>query len=93
MVAFLCGYEIPRYISHTTLVLIPKKKTVSKFSDLRPINLSTFMNKIISKVIHERIVKVLPRIISNNQRGFMNERSIVEKCVIGSGDCQEYNKR
>lgn len=31
VIAFFCGYEIPRYITHTALVLIPKKEIVSKF--------------------------------------------------------------
>lgn len=49
--SFLCGAEIPRYITHTTLVLIPKKEVIRDFNDLRPISLSSFINKIISKVI------------------------------------------
>lgn len=63
---FFCGAELPKYITHTTLVLIPKKKVVNNFNDLRPISLSSFINKIISKVIQERIDKILHKIISHN---------------------------
>lgn len=34
---FFCGQELPKYITHTNLVLIPKKEIVKNFSDLRPI--------------------------------------------------------
>ncbi|KAH0742871.1 hypothetical protein KY290_030864 [Solanum tuberosum] len=59
--------ELPKYITHTNLVLLPKKEVVKHFSDLRPIGLSSFMNKIISRLVHGRILNVLPRIISQNQ--------------------------
>ncbi|XP_075099484.1 uncharacterized protein LOC142176254 [Nicotiana tabacum] len=37
---FFCGAELPKFIIHTNLVLLPKKKTVATFSDMRPINLT-----------------------------------------------------
>lgn len=61
-----CGAELPRYITYTTFVLIPKKEVITSFGDLRPISLSTFLNKVISKVIQKRINRVLHRIISPN---------------------------
>lgn len=83
MLTFFCGSELPKYITHTNVVFIPKKKVVSKFSDLRPIRLSSSANKIISKVIHEIIVLVLlPLIISRNQTRFMTRRSIAENILL-----------
>ncbi|XP_059310982.1 uncharacterized protein LOC132062424 [Lycium ferocissimum] len=58
--AFFVGKELPRFITHTNLILIPKKEQVQSFSELRPISLSNFTNKIISRVLHERLVKLLP---------------------------------
>ncbi|KAH0692608.1 hypothetical protein KY285_019705 [Solanum tuberosum] len=80
--AFFSGYELPRYITHTNLVLIPKKDVIDNFGDLRPISLSTFANKIISRLIHERLSTVLPRIISVNQTGFVKGRSITENVLL-----------
>ncbi|XP_019232974.1 PREDICTED: uncharacterized protein LOC109213617 [Nicotiana attenuata] len=37
--AFFTGHELPRYILHTNLVLLPKKKQVETFSYMRPISL------------------------------------------------------
>lgn len=40
---FFCGAELPRYFTHTTLVLIPKNEVVRNSNDLRPISLSSFI--------------------------------------------------
>ncbi|WMV24107.1 hypothetical protein MTR67_017492 [Solanum verrucosum] len=80
--ASFCGQRLPRFITHSNLVLIPKKEDVKSFTDLRPISLSTFANKIISRMIHDRLVKVLPTLISANQTGFIKGRSITENVLL-----------
>lgn len=67
----LCGEELPRYVTHTNLVLLLKKEVFKNFGDLRPISLSNFFNKIISRPLHGRIVGFLPNIISINRKGFV----------------------
>lgn len=57
---------LTKYFTHTCLVLIPKVESPSTFSQLRPINLSNFSNKIISKIISNRLTDLLPSIISEN---------------------------
>lgn len=76
------GYTLPKFVTHTNLVLLPKKDQVNSFSDVRPISLSSFINKVISRVLHGRLVKVLPILISNNQTGFIKGRSIVENVLL-----------
>lgn len=83
----------PRYITHITLVLIPKKEAVRGFNDLRPISLSTFMNKVISKVIQGRIEKVLHKIISPNQSGFVKGRKISKNILLAQEIVRDINKR
>ncbi|XP_019241420.1 PREDICTED: uncharacterized protein LOC109221391 [Nicotiana attenuata] len=80
--AFFCGHELPKFVTRTNLVLLPKKKEVQTFSYLRPISLSNFTNKIISRVIHERLVDILPSVISDEQAGFVKGRSIVENVLL-----------
>ncbi|XP_070007918.1 uncharacterized protein [Nicotiana sylvestris] len=46
-------------------------------ADIRPINLSNFVNKIFS-----RLVELLPNIISEEQAGFVKGRSIVENVLL-----------
>lgn len=43
--SFFAGPELPRFVMHTNVVLIPKKVNVRNFSDLMPISLSNFVNK------------------------------------------------
>lgn len=63
---FFCQKELPRFVTHTNLIIIPKKEFPATYTDLRPISLSGFTYKIISRVLHERLVLVLPQIISLN---------------------------
>nr|XP_016511903.1 PREDICTED: uncharacterized protein LOC107829005 [Nicotiana tabacum] len=80
--ALFNGHELPKCVTHTNLVLLPKKKEVTTFSDLRPISLSNFSNKVISRVVHERLVKFLPSLISEEQSGFAKGRNIVENILL-----------
>lgn len=93
VMAFFCGSEVPKYVSQTNVVLIPKKEKVSRFLDLRPISLTSFANNILSKVLHERIAPVLPGIISKNQSGFMKERNISENILLAQEIIRDINKR
>nr|XP_016459694.1 PREDICTED: uncharacterized protein LOC107783238 [Nicotiana tabacum] len=76
------GASLPKSITHTNLVLLPKKPRVQIFSVLRPIRLSNFINKVISRVIYDRLEKFLPNYISPNQSGFVKGRSIFENILL-----------
>lgn len=69
--ALFCGHELPRYINTTNLILLSKRKEVNTFSDMRPIILSNFINKVFSRVVHEMMVRIFLEIISPNQAGFI----------------------
>ncbi|XP_060170771.1 uncharacterized protein LOC132601723 [Lycium barbarum] len=75
---FFEGQTLPKSITHTNLVLLPKKNEVESYSDMRPISLSNFINKVISRVVHNKLEKALPRLISTNQSGFVKGRNIIE---------------
>lgn len=77
VLAFFSGQQLPKCVTHTNLVLLPKKKEVNTFLDLRPISLSNFINKIFSRVIHERLVELLPNLISEEQAGFVKGREVL----------------
>ncbi|XP_070057367.1 uncharacterized protein [Nicotiana tomentosiformis] len=76
------GAFLPKPVTHTNLVLLPKKPKVQTFSDLRPISLSNFINKVISSVLHDRLEKILPSLISANQPGFVKGRNIIENILL-----------
>lgn len=63
------------------------------FSDLKPINLSCFINKVISRVLHERLRLVLPKIISPNYVGFLKGKSISKNVLLAQEIIGDINKR
>lgn len=91
--AFFYGQELTKFFTHTNLILIPKREVIKGFVDLRLISLSSFINKIISRVIHDRLVQTLPKIISHNQLGFVKGRNIVENVLLAQEIIRDINKR
>ncbi|EOY21198.1 Uncharacterized protein TCM_012582 [Theobroma cacao] len=67
---FFQGMCLPRGITSTTLILLPKKSNASAWSDFRPISLCNVLNKIITKLLANWLAKLLPSIITENQSGF-----------------------
>ncbi|VFQ68873.1 unnamed protein product [Cuscuta campestris] len=48
---FFLGIPIPKAMASSTIILIPKKENLNCLADFRPICLSNFMAKIISKIL------------------------------------------
>nr|XP_010327351.2 uncharacterized protein LOC104649583 [Solanum lycopersicum] len=80
--AFFNGNMLPRYMTNACLVLIPKVNHPNKLKDYRPVSLSNFTNKIISKILSTRLASILPNIVSDNQSGFVKGRSISENIML-----------
>ncbi|XP_060195408.1 uncharacterized protein LOC132624680 [Lycium barbarum] len=80
--SFFAGKQLTRFYSHSCLMLIPKVEAPTSFSQMRPISLSNFSNKILSKIVASRLNPYLPRLISDNQNGFINGRLITENVIL-----------
>ncbi|CAM8972135.1 unnamed protein product [Rhodiola kirilowii] len=80
--AFFLGTPLPSSISSTNLVLIPKKPTIDRIDQLRPISLCNFIHKIISSILNSRLRLVLPRIISQEQCGFILGRNMMDSIAL-----------
>ncbi|XP_059289249.1 uncharacterized protein LOC132042737 [Lycium ferocissimum] len=80
--SFYCGKRLTKYFTHTCLVLIPKVEEPTSFSQLRPISLTNFSNKIISKIMASRLNLLIPKLISGNQSGFISGRLITENILL-----------
>lgn len=66
---------------------------MKNFGDLRPIGLRTFTNKIILRMIRNKIVKVLHRLISPNQAEFVKSRSITKNVLLAHEIIKDVNRR
>lgn len=69
-------------INYIYIVLIPKIKEPLTANDYRPINLCNVVYKLISKVLVNRLKKILPFIISENQSAFILNRLITDNVII-----------
>nr|XP_027108979.1 uncharacterized protein LOC113728817 [Coffea arabica] len=82
ILSFFCGAELPRFITSTSIVLIPKMPNPQDFSQYRPISLCNFFNKLLSRILADRIAYVLPKIISPQQTGFVKRRNITDNFLL-----------
>jgi hypothetical protein len=60
-----------RDINSTFIALIPKIKNPTSVTEFRPISLCNVIYKIISKILANRLKRILPQIISPNQSAFI----------------------
>ncbi|XP_049405051.1 uncharacterized protein LOC125868449 [Solanum stenotomum] len=79
---FFCGEIIPKYFSHSCIVLLPKVSNPTKITKFRPISLSNFTSKIISKLVSSRLGPIQHELVSLNQYGFVKGRSISENFML-----------
>eukprot|EP00253_Pinus_taeda_P024025 PITA_24025 len=64
------------------IALIPKEANPKSFDRFLPISLCNVSYKIITKIIANRLKKLLPIIISENQGGFVPKRQIIDNVIL-----------
>ena len=69
-------------LSHSFITLIPKVKNPKFISQYRPICLSNVLYKIFSKVLANRLKRILPQIVSKQQSAFMTDRLISDNIMV-----------
>ncbi|GAU39678.1 hypothetical protein TSUD_320910 [Trifolium subterraneum] len=75
------GY-FPLSLNDTNICLIPKCDRPNSMKDFRPISLCNVLYKMISKLLANRLKKVLDKCISEEQYAFVEGRSIIDNALI-----------
>ncbi|KAJ0599091.1 putative RNA-directed DNA polymerase [Helianthus annuus] len=73
---------LSRGCASSFITLIPKVRDASSLNEFRTISLVGVINKVISKVLANRLKKVLPSIISENQSAFVKGKFILDGPLI-----------
>ena len=74
--------QFVKSLNATFLVLVPKGITVEDLKDLRPISLVGSLYKILTKVLANRIKRVIGLIISQSHNAFVEGRQILDTVLI-----------
>lgn len=83
---------LPKGINSTILALIPKKQDSMEMKDYRPIACCNVLYKVVSKILANRLKKLLPRIILENQSAFVQGRLLMENVLLASELVKDYHK-
>uniref|UniRef100_A0A803Q619 Reverse transcriptase domain-containing protein n=1 Tax=Cannabis sativa TaxID=3483 RepID=A0A803Q619_CANSA len=85
ILSFLNSGKILKEINTTTITLIPKTKCPKSVVDFRPISCCNVIYKDTTKVICNRLRRILPDLIAGNQGGFVHGRFIAHNVIV----CQD----
>jgi len=84
---------IPKGCNTSFVALIPKVRDPAKLERYRPISLVGVMYKVISKVLAERIKKVLPVVIDECQSAFLKDRCILDSVLSANEVIEDLRRR
>ncbi|XP_031123873.1 uncharacterized protein LOC116026662 [Ipomoea triloba] len=84
---FFQGKALTRAVTHTAIVLIPKVSNPATFAQFRPISLSNYCNKIITKIMVTMLSNVLIRVVSPYQAGFVKDMNIIDNILLAEELC------
>ena len=80
--SYLNTVTLPHTLNHTLITLIPKIKNPLFVNDFRLISLCNVFYKNFSKVLANRLKKILPNIISKHQSAFTKNQSIFDNILV-----------
>ena len=74
--------SIPPSINQTFITLILKVKSLVRVSEYRLIALCNILYKLISKILANRLKKILPCVISKSQSAFQSNKTILDNILV-----------
>ena len=82
VVSCLNSTSIESGLNHTFITLIFKVKSPEFITEFCPISLCNILYKLVSKVLANRLKKVLPHIISESQSAFQLDKAISDNILV-----------
>jgi hypothetical protein len=79
---FLNGDEMPDSVNNSVLAFIPKVKNPQDLTNFRPIALCNVLYKICSKIIANRLRRLIDAVISEEQSTFILGQLIIDNLLI-----------
>ncbi|KAL0416027.1 UNVERIFIED_CONTAM: hypothetical protein Slati_3434600 [Sesamum latifolium] len=79
---FLSSTSLPISVTATSIALIPKVKNPSKWSEYQSISLCNTSNKILTKLLNDRLKLILLSLIVPNQSSFVPQRQIGDNILL-----------
>ncbi|CAN0921130.1 Transposon TX1 uncharacterized 149 kDa protein [Linum grandiflorum] len=73
---------LPTEIQETNIILLPKVDEPKGMKDMRPISPCSVLYRLIAKVLANRLRRVLPKLISEEQSAFVAGRSIIDNVMV-----------
>ena len=89
---FFSTGRILKQITPTFLVLIPKSNEASSLSDYRSIARCNVIYKIISKILSNRLKRVVGELVSPNKHALLERRQISECSLLAYELISDFNK-
>ena len=80
---FMFGF-LPKAINSTIFALIPKKEDSLEMKDFSPIPYCNVLYKVVSKILANRLKKILPRLVLENHSAFIKGRLLMENVLLAS---------
>ncbi|GKV40773.1 hypothetical protein SLEP1_g48376 [Rubroshorea leprosula] len=93
VVDFQRNGKLVRGSNASFIVLIPKKDNPIRIEDYRPISLIGCMYKLISKLLANRLSKVIEGLIGENQSAFIAGRLLVDSVIVANETIDEIKQK
>ncbi|CAN1845014.1 Transposon TX1 uncharacterized 149 kDa protein [Linum perenne] len=79
--SWISNGNVPHYLRDTTIVLLPKSDQLETMKDCRPISLYNMLYRLMAKALPNRLRKLMPGMISEEQSSFVLGRSIIDNVM------------